>query len=106
MKTLLVASAAIGLLSAPQLANAGESPQTVHISVSSDGLDLANPADMRRLRVRISEAAAEACDPSDRFIVTPLPDYPCRRAAAASVEPAVQQMAEAARRITTIKRSR
>lgn len=105
MKTLLVASAAIALLSVPQLAVASENPQTVQISVSSDGLDLSNPSDMRRLRVRISEAAVEACDPSDRFIVNTLPDYSCRRAAIASVEPAVQQMADAARR-SAVKRSR
>lgn len=105
MKTLTAAAAAIGLLSAPQLAFAGDHQQTVQISVSSDGLDLANSADMRRLRVRISEAAAEACDPSDRFIVKTLPDYQCRRAAIASVEPVVQQMAGSAKR-SAVKRSR
>ena len=105
MKMLVVAAAAIGLLSAPQMAVAGESPQTVQISVSSDGLDLTNSSDMRRLRVRISEAAAEACDPADRMIVKMLPDYQCRRDAIASVEPAVQQMAAAARR-SAVARSR
>jgi len=105
MKSLLAAAAAVGLLSAPQLAFASDQPQTVRISVSSDGLDLNNSADMRRLRLRISDAAAEACDPSDRFIVKMLPDYACRRAAIASVEPAVQQMADAAKH-GAIKRSR
>ncbi len=97
MKKLLVATAAIGLLSVPQAAFAGEPAQTVHISVSSDDLNLSNPADLRRLRVRISEAAAEACDPADRWIDKTLPNSQCRRAAIASVEPAVQQMAAAAR---------
>lgn len=105
MKPILAAAAAVGLLSAPQLAFASSQPQTVQISVSSDGLDLTNAADMRRLRMRISNAAAEACDPSDRFIVKMLPDYPCRRAAIASVQPAVQQMSEAAKH-SAIKRSR
>lgn len=98
MKLLVVATAAIGLLSAPQIALAGEAPQTVHISVSSEGLDLNNRSDLHRLRARISDAAAEACDPSDRMIVNTLPNYQCRRAAIASVEPAVQQMANAAKR--------
>ncbi len=105
MKTFFVASAAIGLLSAPQAAFAGEPAQTVRISVSSDGLDLNNAADLRRLRVRISDAAAEACDPADRWIDKTLPDYACRRAAIASVEPTVQQMANAARR-NPVSRSR
>lgn len=52
---------------------------------------------MRRLRNRIADAAAEACDPADRMIVTPMPDYQCRRAAIASVEPMVQELALAAR---------
>lgn len=103
MKKLLVASAAIGLLSVPQAAFAGVPAQTVQISVSSDGLDLSNPSDMRRLRVRISEAAAEACDPADRWIDKMLPDSTCRRAAIASVEPTVQQMASAARRGPVIR---
>ncbi|MBB3860361.1 UrcA family protein [Novosphingobium hassiacum] len=97
MKRHFIALAAIGLLSAPQTAFAGEAAQTVHISVSSEGLDLSNSSDLRRLRVRISEAAAEACDPSDRWIDKTLPNYQCRRAAIASVEPIVQQMASAAR---------
>jgi len=105
MNKLFVASAAIGLLSVPQTAFAGEPAQTVQISVSSDGLDLSNPSDLRRLRVRISEAAAEACDPSDRWIEKTLPNYQCRRAAIASVEPTVQQMASAARH-SSAKRSR
>lgn len=105
MKTLTAAAAAIGLLSAPQLAFASDRQQTIQISVSSDGLDLTNSADMRRLRVRISEAAAEACDPSDRFIIKTLPDYQCRRAAIASVEPVIQQMADSAKR-SAVKRSR
>lgn len=98
MMKYVVASAAIALLSVPQTAFAGEPAQTVHISVSSDGLDLSNPSDMRRLRVRISEAAAEACDPSDRWIDKTLPNYQCRRTAIASVEPIVQEMASAAKR--------
>lgn len=105
MKTVIAAAAAIGLLSAPQLAFAGDQQQTVQISVSSDGLDLAHAADMRRLRMRISDAAAEACDPSDRFIVSTLPDYQCRRAAIASVEPLVQQMGNTAKG-SAVKRSR
>ena len=98
MKVLLAACAVIGSLSAPQMALADTGSQTVNISVSTDRLDLSHPSDVRRLRVRISQAAASACDPADRFIVTPLPDYQCRRAAIASVEPAVQQMARAAKR--------
>ncbi|MBA4355681.1 MAG: hypothetical protein C0409_13425 [Novosphingobium sp.] len=105
MKTLLAAATAVCLLSVPQLASAGERQQTVQISVSSDDLDLTDSSDLRRLRVRISEAAAEACDPSDRFIVTPLPDYQCRREAIASVEPAVRQMAATAKR-SAVNRSR
>ncbi len=100
MKTLFAAAAAVGLLSAPQIAFAANSAETVTISVSSEGLDLSQRADMQRLRARISDAAAEACDPSDRMIITPLPNYRCRRAAIASVEPAVQQMANAAKRTT------
>lgn len=105
MKTHFVAAAMIGLLSAPQLALASDQPQTIQISISSDGLDLTNSADMRRLRVRISDAVAEACDPSDRFIVSTLPDYSCRRAAIASVEPLVQKMADIAKG-STAKHSR
>ncbi|AXU19449.1 hypothetical protein C7W88_11045 [Novosphingobium sp. THN1] len=97
MKTLIAATLAVGLLSAPQIALAAPAPQTVNIAISADGLDLSRPSDMRRLRNRIADAAAEACDPADRMIVTPMPDYQCRRAAIASVEPMVQELALAAR---------
>ncbi|MDT0508350.1 UrcA family protein [Novosphingobium sp. MMS21-SN21R] len=103
MKTLFAAAAAVGLLSAPQMAFASGSAETVAISVSSEGLDLSQRADVQKLRARISEAAAEACDPSDRMIVTTLPDYQCRRAAIASVEPSVQKMASAAKRKTVAR---
>lgn len=102
MKILLAATAAVGLLSAPQIAFAA--PQTVNISVSADGLDLSRPNDMRRLRNRIADAAAEACDPSDRMITTPMPNYQCRRAAIASVEPLVQELAQAAHGGTMARR--
>ncbi|MFN3457053.1 MAG: UrcA family protein [Novosphingobium sp.] len=104
MKILFAATAAVGLLSAPQIALAAPAPQTVNISISADGLDLSRPNDMRRLRNRIADAAAEACDPSDRMITTPMPDYQCRRAAIASVEPMVQELAQAARRGTMARR--
>lgn len=97
MKTLIAATLAVGLLSAPQIALAAPAPQTVNIAISADGLDLSRPSDMRRLRNRIADAAAEACDPADRMIVTPMPDYRCCRAAIASVEPMVQELALAAR---------
>lgn len=97
MKTLLAATLAVGLLSASQIAVAAPAPQTVNISVSAEGLDLSRPSDVRRLRDRIADAAAEACDPSDRMITTPMPNYQCRRAAIASVEPTVQELAQAAR---------
>lgn len=97
MKTVLAAAAALGLLSAPQIANAGDT-STVTISVSSEGLDLTRPDDVRRLRNRVADAAAAACDPADRMIVTPLPDVQCRREAIASVEPAIKRMAQAAHR--------
>ena len=100
MKPLFVAAATVGLLSAPQMALAANSVQTVNISVSTEGLDLARPADVQRLRLRISDAAIAACDPADRMIEVALPDYQCRRAAVASVEQAVQQMAMAAKRKT------
>ncbi|WP_062342841.1 UrcA family protein [Novosphingobium sp. CCH12-A3] len=97
MKTFIAATLAVGLLSAPQIALAAPAPQTVNIAISADGLDLSRASDMRRLRNRIADAAAEACDPADRMIVTPMPDYQCRRAAIASVEPMVQELALAAR---------
>lgn len=97
MKTLIAATLAVGLLSAPQIALAAPAPQTVDIAISADGLDLSRASEMRRLRNRIADAAAEACDPADRMIVTPMPDYQCRRAAIASVEPMVQELALAAR---------
>jgi UrcA family protein len=105
MKTILAVATAVGLLSAPQLALAGEQAQTIQISVSSEGLDLNNSADLRRLRLRISNAVAEACDPSDRFIVNTLPNYACRRAAIASVEPSVRHLGDAAKR-SAVTRSR
>ncbi|MFM6831310.1 MAG: UrcA family protein [Novosphingobium sp.] len=105
MKTLFAAAAAVGLLSAPQIAFAADPAETVAISVSSEGLDLSQRADVQKLRARISDAAAEACDPSDRMIVTTLPDYQCRRAAIASAEPVVQKMANAAKR-TAVARNR
>lgn len=100
MKSLLAAVAALGLLSAPQMATAADSAQTIRISVSTEGLDLTRPSDVQRLRARISDAAIAACDPADRMIVTALPDYKCRREALASVEPTVQHMAMAAKRKT------
>lgn len=106
MKTLLAAAAALGLLSAPQIAFASpaRAPQTVNISVNADGLDLSRPADVRTLRNRIADAAAEACDPADRMIVTPMPDYACRRAAVASAEPMLTELAQAAQRGTSARR--
>lgn len=104
MNKLIAASAALGLLCIPQLATAGSAPQTVTISVSSQGLDLRRTDDMRMLRNRIADAAAEACDPSDRMIVTPMPDYQCRRAAIASVEPAVRELVQATGRSTPARR--
>lgn len=103
MTKLFAAIAALGLLSAPQIASAAPA-QTVNISVSADGLDLTRADHMRKLRNRIADAAAEACDPADRMIVTPMPDYQCRRAAVASVEPMVQELAQAARRGTMARR--
>ena len=97
MKTVFAAAVAVGLLSASQIALAAPAPQTVNISVSADGLDLSRASDMRRFRNRIADAAAEACDPADRMITTPMPDYQCRRAAIASAEPMVQELAQAAR---------
>jgi len=104
MNKLLAATAALGLLSAPQIASANNAPQTVNISVSADGLDLSHAGDMRKLRNRIADAAAEACDPADRMIVTPMPDYQCRRAAVANAEPLVQELAQNARRGTMARR--
>lgn len=103
MKALFVALSAAGLLFASQTAAA--SSETVAISVSSDGLDLTQRADMRKFRARVADAAAEACDPADRMIVTTLPDYRCRRDAVAAAEPMVQTMAMAARR-TSVARKR
>lgn len=104
MKNLFAAAAVLGLLSMPQIASATNQAQTVHIAVSADGLDLSRADDMRTLRNRIADAAAEACDPADRMIVTPLPDYQCRRAAIANAEPVVQELAQAARRATMARR--
>jgi len=104
MNKLLAAAAAAGLLSAPQIASAANAPQTVNISVSADGLDLSRADDMRKLRNRIADAAAEACDPADRMIVTPMPDYKCRRSAVTNAEPMVQELAQAARHATMARR--
>lgn len=104
MNKLLAATAALALLSAPQIASATNAPQTVNISVSADGLDLSRADDMRKLRNRIADAAAEACDPADRMIVTPMPDYQCRRDAVANAEPLVQELAQNARRSTMARR--
>lgn len=98
MKTQLAAAAAIITLCASGAAFAGEAPQTVKLAVSADGLDLTKAADVRKLRDRIADAAAVACDPADRMIVTTLPDYQCRRDAIAGAEPTVQQLSQAARR--------
>ena len=79
MKIKFAAAAAIAALCVSGGAVAGEAPQTVKLSVSADGLDLTKTADVRKLRNRIADAAAVACDPADRMIVTTLPDYQCRR---------------------------
>lgn len=104
MKTFIAATLAVGLLSASQIAFAAPTAQTVNIAVNADGLDLSRSSDLRRLRNRIADAAAEACDPADRMITTPMPDYQCRRAAIASVEPMVQELALAARSGTMARR--
>lgn len=98
MKTLFVAIAAIGLLSAPQMAGASTTSQQVSISVSTEGLDLTQSSAVRRLNARVADAAAEACDPSDRMITKPLPDFKCRRQAIASVAAEVAQMTLDAKR--------
>lgn len=98
MKIHHAAAAAIVALCASGTALAGEAPQTVKLSVSADGLDLTKAADVRKLRNRIADVAAAACDPADRMIVTTLPDYQCRREAIAGAEPTVQELSQAARR--------
>lgn len=98
MKTLFVAIAAMGLLSASQMASASTTSQQVSISVSAEGLDLTRASDIRRLNTRVADAAAEACDPSDRMITKPLPDFKCRRQAIASAAAEVAEMTLAAKR--------
>lgn len=98
MKIKFAAAAAIAALCVSGGAVAGEAPQTVKLSVSADGLDLTKTADVRKLRNRIADAAAVACDPADRMIVNTLPDYQCRRDAIAGAEPIVQELSQAARR--------
>ena len=96
MKTLSAALAATALFAAPALAGdavptTGAQPVAIH--VSSAGLDLSRKSDVVRLRGRIRDAIAEACNPSDSYYAQLTPDHDCVVKFRGQTDMIVQKMA-------------
>jgi len=96
MKTLNVALAAACSLVSPSIVMAGtpvslenvdvvavapaqHGREHIKLSVSRADLDLSNPQNIERLRLRISKAIETACNPGDRLNADMSPDWQCRR---------------------------
>jgi len=98
MKNLL-AAAALAALATPTLANTLPQPadHPIAVKISTAGLNLTDQRDLGKLRNRMNKAIAEACNPSDRFIITTsTDDRQCREQAQQDANKIVQQMAQAA----------
>lgn len=107
---ILVAVAALGLCapSAPVFAHptdhitvsvdgsAQGGRERVALQVSTEGLNLAAPAGVAKLRKRLERAIAYACNPGDRLDADLSPDYQCRQEMATSAEPALLAIAQGA----------
>lgn len=89
MKILSAAAAAAVLF----VTAAHADSQPVAIRVSTDGLDLAKKSDVSRLRGRIHEAVAEACNPSDSYYAQLTPDHDCVQRFRSQTDAMVRQLA-------------
>jgi UrcA family protein len=94
MKTIAAALVAATLLApAAVMAEVPEAREPVSLTVSTQGLDLTQPAGVKALQSRMDKAIAAACNPGDRIGADLSPDYRCRQEMAANVEPTLQQIA-------------
>lgn len=97
MKTICAIGAAIGLLAGvPALASAPQGREAVSVSVRTDDINFADPADLAKVRARLDRAVAAACNPGDRIGADVTPDWQCRREMARNAEPTIQQLAQRA----------
>lgn len=95
MKKLSLAAAALALLATPAMASQTiGAREPVSIRVSTSDLDLSNPRDQERLRMRMKRAIAEACAPQDRLNLDPSPDLQCHQEMAANAAPLISGMAQ------------
>lgn len=94
MKYIGVALVAAALLApASVMAEPPRGREPVSLAVSTQGLDLTQPAGVKALQSRMDKAIAAACNPGDRIGADLSPDYRCRREMAANVGPTLQQIA-------------
>ena len=96
MKTLSAALAAAVVFATPALAGdavSASGAQPVSIRVSAAGLDLSRKSDVMRLRGRVHEAIAEACNPSDSYYAQLTPDHDCVAKFRGQTDSIVQKMA-------------
>lgn len=103
MKTTGLAIVAAALIAGSTGAIAKER-EAVSLTVATQGVDFANPADIASFRRAAERRIAEACNPGDRVGADLMPDFKCRKEMAASLEPTVQKLALRAteRRMATI----
>jgi len=87
--TALVAAC---LVAVPATAFAGER-EAVSLRVPTAGVDFAKPAAVEAFRSNVERQIAAACEPADRVGGNTMPDFKCRREMAASLAPAVTELA-------------
>jgi UrcA family protein len=96
MKTLGAVFAAAILFATPALAgdaSPATGPQPVSIKVSTAGLDLSRQSDVMRLRGRVNQAIADACNPNDSYYAQLTPDHDCVIKFRGQTDAIVQKMA-------------
>lgn len=94
MKYVVFALAAATLLGPTTvMAETPRAREPVSLAVSTQGLDLTQPAGFKALQSRMDKAIAAACNPGDRIGADMSPDYRCRREMAANVQPTLLQIA-------------
>ncbi|MBU6267726.1 MAG: UrcA family protein [Sphingomonadales bacterium] len=92
MKKFATALVAACLVAVPASAFAADR-ETVSLRVATSGVDFARPAAVDAFRANVQRQIAAACEPNDRVGADTMPDFKCRREMAASLAPAVTELA-------------
>lgn len=96
----IIGAALLALSVSPALAAESAFPaaQPVALRVSTSGLNLSDPRDIRKLEVRIEKAINEACMPQGSYFATLAPQRDCRAGLTAHTDRIVANLNSKAQR--------